>query len=113
MSSRTAAAYHERKGGVQRYLFTDEEMQAVYTSITDDGEVAGLLTVWEIILGTPLADTVEPNIDPSLYAIPTEQWLEITGYMVRDKRTQHPSYEGIPGFTMVNQGPSSYEQEDA
>lgn len=92
---------------VREVTLTDDEMAAVQQAITDNGEVAGLLVIWESILGAPLADQ-EENLNPSGYAIPFTQWEEIAGYMIRDSRVQHPSYEGIPAFSMVNQGPSSF-----
>ena len=104
------------EASVQEVTLTNEQLQAVADAIEDDGEVAGLLAVWEAILGAPLADE-ESNINPASYAIPFTQWEEIAGYMIRDSRVQHPSYEGIPAFSMVNQGPGSFTpsgaQEDA
>lgn len=98
---------------VQEFTLTDENMQAIATAITDGGEVAGLLVIWESILGAPLADS-EDDIDPSGYAIPAKQWEEIAGYMIADPRAQHPSFEGIPAFSMMNQGPGTFvPSEDA
>ncbi len=97
------------------YILTDEDMATIAEVIEREGEAAGTLAVWEIILGMPLDDYPHPALDPNGYEIPAAQWEEIVGYMVRDKRVNHPSYEGIPGWTMVNQGPSSYtpSEEDA
>ncbi len=98
---------------VKEVTLTDEQMQAVQEAITADGEVSGLLTIWEAILGAPLAER-EGDLNPSEYAIPAAQWEEIAGYMIRDSRVLDPSFEGIPAFSMMNQGPGSFvPREDA
>ena len=104
---RIPSTMEDEVASVKEYMLTDVEMAIVQQAITDSGETAGLLAVWEAILGAPLADAAE-NLNPALYAIPQEQWTEIAGYMIGDSRVKHPSYEGIPAFSMVNQGPSSY-----
>ena len=86
------------------FTLTDENMKAIADAIEADGEVAGLLVIWEAILGAPLADN-ELNINPNKYAIPAKQWEEIAGYMIFNNKRPL----GIPGFSMVNQGPSSFE----
>jgi len=93
-----------------RHVLTDADMLTIQDAVTKDGEAAGVCAVWEIILGMPL-ETHDGQINPYEYAISATQWEEIAGYMVRDPRVQHPSYEGIPGFMMMNQGPSSYTED--
>ena len=97
-----------------RRTFTRMELIDIKATLTAEGEIACVEKVWEFILGEPL-DAHEGSINPGMYLIPEAQWTEIAGYMVHDKRVQNPSYEGIPGWTMVNQGPSSYtpSEEDA
>ncbi len=104
---RIPSTMEDEPTSVQEYMLTDVELANVQQAITDHGETAGLLAVWEAILGAPLADK-EDSLNPSEYAIPYEQWETIAGYMIGDSRTKHPTYEGIPAFSMVNQGPSSY-----
>lgn len=100
-----------KEATVVEFTLTDEQMASVQAAITDRGETAGLLAVWEAILGAPLAER-ETDLNPGMWAIPFTQWEEIAGYMIADSRVQHPSYEGIPAFSMVNQGPGSFTPTD-
>ena len=94
-----------------RHTLTDAELETVLDTVADDGEVAGVVALWELILDvdwlypTDLASVpYRPgSIDPTVYAIPARQWKVICQAMMNN-----PQHDGMPGGTMMNSGPSGY-----
>ena len=83
---------------------TDGELDAVTDVIAAEGEVSGLVALWAVLLGYPLANH-PGQLRPGDYAIPESQWRRIAAAMIAT--TIAPT--DFPGFTMVNSGPSGYE----
>jgi hypothetical protein len=83
---------------------TDGELDAVTDVIAAEGEVSGLVALWAVLLGYPLANH-PGQLRPGDYAIPEVQWRKIAAAMIAT--TIAPT--DFPGFTMVNSGPSGYE----
>ncbi len=91
---------------------TDDEMRLVTDAISAKGEVIGLMQLWEIILGYPLCES-EDQINPSEFAIPNVQWMLVAQAMIEAADDNAlPQARGFPAFVMVNQGPSSYAEDE-
>ena len=88
---------------IQRPL-TNEELDAVTDVVATEGEVAGLVALWAVLLGYPLAHH-PGQLRPGDYEIPEAQWRKIAAAMVDTKI----AVTNFPGFSMVNTGPSGYE----
>ncbi len=86
-----------------RHTLTDTELEDVLAAINNEGEVAGVLELWAAVLGVAVEDH-EGTIDPTAYAIPAAQWKEICQAMM-----DNPQHDGMPGGTMMNSGPSSFD----
>ncbi len=83
---------------------TQDELDAVTDVIATEGEVAGLVALWAVLLGYPLANH-PGQLRPGDYAIPEDQWKAIGTAMMATK----VAVTNFPGFTLVNTGPSGYE----
>ncbi len=88
-----------------RHTLTDAELETVLDTVADNGEVAGVVALWDTILGIgSLNPEVNEVVDPMAYAIPKAQWKEICQAMM-----DNPQHDGMPGGTMMNSGPGSFE----
>ena len=85
---------------------TADEIEAVTDEIATEGEVAGLVALWGVLLGYPLANHTGPPFHPGSVAIPATQWKSIAAAMVAANTTS------FPAGTMINNGPSSFETPD-
>ena len=65
-----------------------------WTSLLNNGEVAGVVALWGLVL----------RVGGSANAIPENQWRTICQAMMNN-----PQHDGMPGGTMMNSGPSSWE----
>jgi hypothetical protein len=83
---------------------TNHELVAVTDVIATEGEVAGLVALWSVLLGYPMANHTGPPFSPGSVEIPEAQWHAIAGAMVKSR----VEVTNFPGFTMVNTGPGSY-----
>ena len=83
---------------------TNHELVAVTDVIATEGEVAGLVALWSVLLGYPLANHTGPPFHPGSFAIPEAQWKAIGTAMMETK----VAVTNFPGFTLVNTGPSGY-----
>lgn len=84
---------------------TADELEAVIDVIAAEGEVAGVVALWSVLLGYPLANHTGPPFDPTGVAIPTDQWKAIC-----QAAFDNPQHDGLRGGTLMNSGPSSYER---
>ncbi len=88
------------------YTLTDAELETVLDTVADKGEVAGIVALWELIHKDLPDGGVTWRIDPTAYAIPAAQWKVICQAMM-----DNPMHDGLAGGTMMNSGPSGWEDE--
>ena len=89
-----------------RHTLTKAEFETVLDEIAGSGEAGGIVALWDIILEDGWEHT--QSIDPTAYAIPEAQWKEICQAMMNN-----PMHDGLPGGTMLNSGPSSYDSAES
>ena len=89
-------------------LLTEPEIGALLDVIATEGEVAGVVALWSVLLGYPLANHTGAPFDPTSIAIPEAQWRALCGAMMTTT-TGEPGFEAaLRGGTMMNTGPSAY-----
>ena len=88
------------------YTLDKAELETVLDTIADNGEVAGLVALWDAVLEDGWEHT--QSIDPTAYAIPKSQWMVLCQAMM-----DNPQHDGMPGGTMLNSGPSGYTEGNA
>ena len=86
-----------------RHTLTDAELETVLDTVADNGEVAGVVALWDVILEDGWEAT--QSIDPTAYAIPEAQWKVICQAMM-----DNPMHDAMPGGTMMNSGPNGYTE---
>ena len=87
------------------YTLDKAELETVLDTVADDGEVAGVVALWELILDVDHLSQYDGSFFG--YRIPTDQWKVICQAMM-----DNPQHDGMPGGTMLNSGPSSWEDDD-
>lgn len=89
---------------------TDAELEAVILEIQALGETAGVVALWGVLLGYPLANHTGPPVAPWSVAIPKDQWSAITATAIEASETVvSGDRDTMPGGVMLNSGPSSIE----
>jgi len=91
--------------------FTEAQMGAIIDAINDGGEIAGVIKVWDILLGEPLETYEGPALKPWEYAIPRVQSHTIGEAIIARERS-NPTHTGMAGGTWMNNGPTSFTESD-
>lgn len=85
----------------------DTEMDVIHTSIESDGWAAGVITTFRF-LGVDLAGD-GPQIRPSDYAIPEDQWGEIAVWCEETAASDLGAINHM--LDWMNYAPSGYREE--
>lgn len=88
---------------------TQGQMDTIVYAIAGEGEVAGVLATWEILLGGPLRDYEGPQLVASEYAIPEVQWHALCEGIIARERLDS-THDGMIGGTWMNAGPSGFRE---
>ena len=85
-----------------RHTLDKVELADVLAEISDNGESAGIVLLWEYVLGVSLEDHAG-QVDVMMHRIPVAQWTVIC---------QAIFDTGSAGLTWMNSGPSSFDSEE-
>ncbi len=81
------------------HYLTERELADVIAEVKDNGEVAGIVLLWEYVLGESL-DSHDGQVAVMDHLIPADQWKEIL---------QAIFDTGSAGLDWMNSSPSSYD----